>query len=390
MKRILSLLLMLIILLGLCACGNRNDPDATAPGEPVENHDISNAIKVSQNEELQLLEYYNIGDLQGKIKNTYKHYTYYAFEVDGNLYEYDSATDVGVKDEYIIYDISKYNSVISYNENVIVVDDEDGNLIALATSKKDKKKHTVTISPIKLKDIKTHELWQCKADEKENWISVVYKKDNQIMYSVQKFNGDVIQAGNINDIMDEEDQEFRLCDYLVANSGELFALNEKRELRTFEFRVWKDDNKKYNINCYLIEYNFDQFNNWTRFVKLDHSFQWAVIHSDNDALVKFYIRTGKWPDQKMELVDTIQMPESYKAQDIAETYEVLNATIVVFADGEYYKLDHSFNNQGFNRAPYWEKLSGLTKVAKDKEVATYGPWITIAESDGKVYTYNHV
>ena len=292
MKRILSLLLMLIMLLGLCACGNRNDPDAIAPGEPVENHDISNAIKVNQNEELQLLEYYNIGDLQGKIKNTYKHYTYYAFEVDGKLYEYDSATDVGVKDEYIIYDISKYNSVIAYNENVIVVDDEDGNLIALAISKKDKKKHTVTINPIKLKDIKIHELWQCKADEKENWIAVVYRKDNQIMYSVQKFNGDVIQAGHINDIMDEEDQKFGLCDYLVANSGELFGLNEKSELRTFEFRVWKDDDKKYNINCYLIEYNFDQFNSWTRFVKLDHSFQWAVIHSDNDALVKFYIRIG--------------------------------------------------------------------------------------------------
>lgn len=390
MKKFLCLLLVMIMVCGLCACGNNKDnPDATAPGEPV-NQDISNKIDVNDNEELQMLEYYNIGDLQGKIKNTYKHYTYYTFEVDDKLYEYDSATDVGVEDEYIIYDISKYNSVISYNENVIVVDDKDGNLIALAISNKNKTKHTAKFNPIAIKNVKVENLWQCKADEKENWVSVIYKQNNDIMYFVKQFDGKTLSSGKLETIMDDEDKAFGLCDYIVAASGELFALNKERQMRTLELRVWLQDDGEYQFNCYLTNYNFDIFDNWTRWVKLDHSFQWAVVQSSDDSMVNFYIRTGEWPNQKMELLDKIKLPESYTAKDIAETYEVLNASIIMFADGEYYKLKHSFSGQGFNEEPKWEKMSGLTKAIQDKVVGLYGPWITVLEPSGTLYTYNHV
>lgn len=386
MKRILSLLLSVVMLLGLCACGNKNNPDATAPGEPIEQEAT---ICVNDNEELQLLDYYNIEELQGNIDSLYKHYTYYAFESDGKLYEYDSATPIETKDEYVVYDL-KENTVLSYNETAIVIQDKNDTLTALVPSNKNVKKHTAKINTISIEGIKPHEFWQCEADEKQNWVSVVYKQNDNIMYTVYQFDGTIVDSGNIQTIMDEKAQEFKLSDYVYSNDGEIFALNEHSAIRTFELRVWRNEEKEYTINCYLNDYGFDKFNDWSTWIKLDHSFQWALINNADPNVVNFYQRTGNLDNYQMNKIGSVELPSECKDKTIAACYSVLNATIVMFSDNQYYKLDHAFEGKEFSREPSWTKLAGLSKIAYDKEVFLYGPWLCVLESDGKLYTYNHI
>ena len=398
MKKILCIILSLIFVLSLCACGNTKDnkePDTNPPVNSEQtNEDAPMYPEDFQNKELTLIEDSNIETLQGKIDAYYQSHTYRLLKVGNSLYEYNGADDLTQEDSYCLYDISDYNSVVYYKANgmskdsTIVVDDKDGKLTAIIAIKRDAKTHTVKINKISLDDIKAEEIVECESSNENNVITVVYKRNNQIKYLIKYLDGKVFQSGNIEDLIEEEDKAYGLSDFIYANKDYLYALNDKHEIRTFELRCWKQDDDKYWTACYINDINLNTLEGWNKFVSLT-SAQTAIVCQDNEPdTLKAYIQVGDWSNHKYDLAGSIKLPKTYTGANIKETYELLNQVIVRFDDGEYYLLNCAFGEKEMRYPLSWTKLSGFTNIAKDYQIDMYGADMCLLSSDGKLYLYS--
>ncbi len=389
MRKRVGVMLACVVLCALCACSNKESQkkgeDNTQDDKLEEN--VQADVEVNTSEEVVLVEDFNIETIQGRIDEYRSYYTFDAFFVDGILYEYDEAnTDENM---YTCWNIGEYKSIISYNENVCVVENLDSTVTAYVALSKNN--HVCETQKIVL-PITADQFILCEAESEENWISLTYSKEGQFYYWVTQLTGEVLGSGNITSIMDQEDAAFgvtKLINTTACTERDhefLFALNAENELRTFEVRVTAI-NDTYYIDCYLNDENFGELQDVDKWVELSLSCNLIASKSGDDDNLHFY--EGNLIDEDLEFVCKIQLPEGQKTGNIAQSYRGFDWNLIEFDNGDYYKLYYNnvfSSSRDENVLPIWYKMEGLSNLATDyKQICTYRIGIGMLTEDGYFY-----
>lgn len=383
------------MLFSLCACESDNQPTDTNSADTQSatvsknEYNGNKEIKTVSNADVELLTNSNIDELQGKIEAYYENYSFCAFKVGNKLYEYYSMDIDDDKNLYVCYDLGECASIVSYGETAIVVERIDGTVEVLVPINKDNEQHTAELITFTLDCLAAEDIQQCKANEQKEWMYVVYTQNNNVYYTLYSLNGTTISTGKISDIMDEQDKAYGLNDFVQAEENELFALNDKSELRTFELSpMYLQSSNKYVLKYSMKNYGFEPLTNVDKWIQVAYDHRFVVSHNGDDQKLHFYERVETENGFETKFCADINIPTGYTTEDIVAHCSVSNSALIRFSDGEYYYLQYMFTADGPEGEPEWYKLSGFTKVAENSVVSSYGPWIGMLTDGGEFYTYS--
>lgn len=351
MKKILCLVLSIVLVLSLVACGNKEE------------------------EILAKYDSVDIADIQGKISDVFYTLDYTAINVNGEMREYDPyAEQAG---QYISYDLGDCKDIVVYSENVVVVEQKDGKLKTIVVLR-DEDAKTCKTHEIKYDvDAKDFAYADCyDYTEGEESVVLVYKDGSDFKYYIHDLNGTEISKGDWSDIYEEYDDEDFVIDQIVYTSnGDAYALNKDKEIRGLDF---------YGSSIDGFDSGSAEIDDIDEWLAINFTVDVIVTHSNDDKNVYFYHKG----EERYAQSGKIELPKSYKTSDIKTVLELYKGLFIEFEDGEYYtcSYDQDFGTGEVSGEVKWENIDDFKKAAGSGTLIEMAGQLCVLK-DGTFYQY---